>query len=90
MDENLFKKWFEFRSEILESNMNEEDINHLFDFEDVARKILENVLEDKVDFVADVLKMLEDDVFDYISYWTDKYYREGLADGIQLIGGNIK
>lgn len=65
MDKNLFEKWFEFRSEMIESNMNEEDISHLFDFEDVTMRILENVPKDKVDFVADALNRLEDDVFNY-------------------------
>ena len=38
-------------------------------------------------YVEKQLKQLDDNFFDYICYWNEKYYRNGFCDGSQLVMG---
>ena len=41
-------------------------------------------------YVEKQLKQLDDNFFDYICYWNEKYYRNGFCDGIQIISGTLE
>ncbi len=64
-----------------------EDKKHFICFEEVSERILKNVPEQNKKYVEKQLKLLDDNFFDYICYWNEKYYRNGFCDGVQLIGG---
>ena len=64
-----------------------EDKKHFICFEEISEKILRNVPEQNKKYVERQLKQLDDNFFDYICYWNEKYYRNGFCDGVQLIGG---
>ena len=36
-------------------------------------------------FIQKQFNQLDDNLMDYISYWKEKYYRNGFCDGVQLI-----
>ena len=41
-------------------------------------------------YVQKQLDKLDDNFMDYLSYWNEKYYRNGFVVGVQLISGCIE
>ena len=56
-------------------------------FDEISEKILRNVPNKNKKYVRKQLEILDNNFLDYISYWNEKYYRNGFVDGIQLIEG---
>ena len=50
---------------------------------------MKNFPEQNKKYVEKQLKQLDDNFFDYICYWNEKYYRNGFCDGVQIISGCI-
>ena len=38
----------------------------------------------------EIKKILDNNFLDYISYWNEKYYRNGFVDGVQMIVGCVE
>ncbi len=83
---DILKEWFEFREDSIASLTCAEDKKHFIRFKEISKKILKNVPEQNKKYVEKQLKQLDDNFFDYICYWNEKYYRNGCVDGVQLIG----
>ena len=64
-----------------------EDKKHFVYFDEISERILKNVPEQNKKYVEKQLKQLDDNFFDYICYWNEKYYRNGFVDGVELING---
>ena len=52
-----------------------------------SENILKNVPKQNQNYVKKQLEILDKNFMDYLSYWNEKYYRNGFVDGVQLIGG---
>ena len=88
--DDTLKKWFEFRDESLGRFTCEEDQKHCINFEDIAKKILQNVPDQNKKYVKKQLDLLDDSYLDYIFYWDEMYYRNGFVDGVQMALGCIE
>ena len=87
VNDDILKDWLEFREDFISSLASEEDKKHFIYFEEISEKILRNVPKQNKKYVEKQLKQLDDNFFDYICYWNEKYYRNGFCDEVQLIGG---
>ena len=86
---DLMTDWLDFRSEELETNLNEEDKRQLLKFDVFANRILDATLDSKKDYVSDVLDDLRDDFLQHCIYWNDKYYRAGFGDAVKLLNNAL-
>lgn len=89
VNDDILKDWLMFREDDLASLKCDEDRNHFVYFDEISERILKNVPEQNKKYVEKQLKQLDDNFFDYICYWNEKYYRNGFCDGVQLIGGSF-
>lgn len=87
VNDDILKDWLDFREDTIASLTCSEDKKHFICFEEILERILKNVPDQNKKYVEKQLKQLDDNFFDYIYYWNDKYYRNGFCDGVQLIGG---
>lgn len=62
---------------------------HSVYFDEISERILRNVPDKNKKYVRKQLEILDDNFLDYISYWNEKYYRNGFFDGLLLIGGSF-
>lgn len=90
VNDDLLKDWLLFREDELSSLTCEEDRKHWFYFDEISENILRNVPKENKKYVEKQLKKLDDNFFDYICYWNEKYYRNGFCDGIELIVSGLK
>jgi hypothetical protein len=87
VNNDILKDWLEFREETLYCTLSAEDKKHFVYFDEISERILKNVPEQNKKYVEKQLKQLDDNFFDYICYWNEKYYRNGFVDGVELING---
>lgn len=85
-EDDILRDWLDFREDTIASLTCVEDKKHFICFEEISENILRNVPEQNKKYVEKQLKLLDDNFFDYICYWNEKYYRNGFCDGVQLIG----
>lgn len=88
-ENDILKEWLNSREEGLLGYLTEEDKEHHMYFDEISEKILKNVPKQNRKFVRQQLNKLDDNFFDYICYWSEKYYRNGFVDGIQMIIGCV-
>ena len=88
-DNDILKDWLLFREEEISSLSCEEDKKHWVYFDEISDKILKSIPKNNRNYVKKQLDILDDNFFDYISYWNEKYYRNGFCDGVQIIKGFI-
>ena len=86
-DDDILKDWLLFREEEISSLSCEEDKKHWIYFDEISDKILKSIPKNNREYVKKQLDILDDNFFDYISYWNEKYYRNGFVDGSQLVMG---
>ena len=63
---------------------------HTIDFDEICERVLRNVPDMNQKYVKKQLKLLDGNFINYVSYWNEKYYRNGFCDGVNLIGGCLK
>ena len=85
VNDDILKDWLLFREEEISSLSCEEDKKHWIYFDEISDKILKSIPKNNREYVKKQLDILDDNFFDYISYWNEKYYRNGFVDGVQLI-----
>ena len=89
VNDDILKEWLLFREEEISSLSCEEDKKHWVYFDEISDKILKSIPKNNRNYVKKQLDILDDNFFDYISYWNEKYYRNGFCDGVQIIKGCI-
>lgn len=89
VNDDILKVWLDFREEDLCSLTCNEDRKHHIYFDEISERILKCVPKKDRKYVQKQLGFLDENFMDYIDYWNEKYYRNGFADGVQLIGGTI-
>lgn len=83
--DDLLKEWFNLREENGLDYLNEEDKKHTIDFDEICERVLRNVPDMNQKYVKKQLELLDRNFMDYVSYWNEKYYRNGFCDGVNLI-----
>ena len=86
-EDDILRDWLDFREDTISSIASKEDKKHFICFEEISERILRNVPEQNKKYVEKQLKQIDDNFFDYICYWNEKYYRNGFCDGSQLVIG---
>ena len=89
-DNDILKDWLNFREDTISSLNSEQDMKHWIYFEEIADKILKSIPKQNRKFVEKQLEQLDDNFFDYITYWNEKYYRNGFVDGSQIAMGCVE
>ena len=89
VNDDLLKDWLDFREETNLAYLTEEDKKHYIQFDEISERILKNVPKQNKKYVKKQLELLDRNFLDYVSYYNDKYYRNGFCDGIELISGCI-
>ena len=87
VNDDILREWLLFREDELPSITCDEDKKHWVYFDEISEKILRNVPKKNKKYVQKQLEILDDNFLDYLSYWNEKYYRNGFVDGIQLYFG---
>ena len=85
--EDILKEWLDFREDTELAYLTEEDKKHIIDFDEICEHVLRNVPDMNQKYVRKQLELLDRNFMDYISYWNEKYYRNGFCDGVNLISG---
>ena len=85
VSDDILKRWIEFREEEFLGYLSEEDKKHEINFDEICERILKNVPKKNRNYVTKQLDLLDRNYIDYVSYWNEKYYRNGFVDGVQLI-----
>ena len=83
--EDILKDWINFREEDLLRYVTEEDKKYNIYFDEISESILKNVPEQNKKYVQKQLEKLDHNFMDYFDYWTEKYFRNGFVDGVQVI-----
>ena len=89
VNDDILKDWLDFREDEIGALTCVEDKKHWIYFDEISERILKNVPEQNKKYVKKQFEQLDENFMDYISYWNEKYYRNGFCDGVQLIGGSI-
>ena len=87
---DILKDWLLFREDELSSLTCDEDRKHWVYFDEISERILKNIPKQNKNYVQKQLNILDDNFLDYLSYWNEKYYRNGFCDGVQLVGGCLE
>ena len=82
---DILKEWFGYREDTYFCNTNEQDKKYQINLEEIGDRILKNVSKQSQKYVKSQLELLDKNFFDYITYWNEKYYRNGFCDGIEII-----
>lgn len=87
VNDDILKDWFIYRDEDISALKSNEDKKHWIYLEEISEKILKNIPKQNRKYIEKQLEQLDNNFFDYITYWNEKYYRNGFCDGIELLNG---
>lgn len=85
VNNDILKEWFDYREDTYFCNTNEQDKKYEINLEEIGDRILKNVQKQNQKYVISQLDLLDKNLFDYITYWNEKYYRNGFCDGVEII-----
>lgn len=85
INNDILKDWFDYREDSYFCNANEQDKKYEINLEEIGDRILKNVPKQNQKYVKSQLDLLDKNFFDYITYWNEKYYRNGFCDGVEII-----
>lgn len=82
---NILDEWFSIIEENLECNLNEEDKQYSYSFENYEDALLELVNANSFKLAKNYLDNLEEEIFDSMKHFNKKYYFAGFLDAINII-----
>ena len=85
VNNNILNDWFIFREQSFICNTSKEDKKHFINLDKIYNTILENIPKENQKIIKQQLDLIDKNILDYISYWNEKYYKNGFSDGINLI-----
>ena len=86
-EDDILKEWFDFREETYLCYADKQDGENEFKFDFFRENILKNIPKQNRTYVEKQLDLLYDDFMRYLTYITEKYYRNGFVDGSQIAMG---
>lgn len=87
---DILKKWYDCMEEAYLCYMTDEDTKHNLNFDRFSENVLKNVPKQNQKCIEKQLDLIYEDFMNYVTYITEKYYRNGFVDGVQLIMGCIE
>ncbi len=87
VNNDILKDWLEFREDEIFATNSKKDKEHYLYFDELSFNILMNVSEKNKKYVQKQIDILYDNFINYLEYWNEKYYRNGVVNGVQLIKG---
>ena len=87
VDDDILRDWLSIREQEVFCTLTGEDKKHHIYFDELSENILKNVPKQNQKYVKKQLEILDKNFMDYLSYWNEKYYRNGFVDGVQIISG---
>ena len=87
VNDDILRDWLSIREQEVFCTLTSEDKKHHIYFDELSENILKNVPKQNQKYVKKQLEILDKNFMDYLSYWNEKYYRNGFVDGVQIIGG---
>ena len=84
----LLKDQF-FREETNLAYLTEEDKKHYIQFDEISKRILNNIPKQNSKYVKKQLELLDRNFWDYVCYYNEKYYRNGFCNQVNLIGERV-
>lgn len=90
VNDDILREWLNIREQEEFCALTPEDKKHYIYFDEISENILKNVLKQNQKYVKKQFDKLNNNFMDYLSYWNEKYYRNGFVDGIQITIGFIK
>ena len=85
VNDDILRDCLSFREETIFGRLTEENKKHHIYFDEICESILKNVPKQNQKFVKRQLDKLDKNFMDYLCYWNEKYYRNGVCDGVQII-----
>lgn len=85
VNNDILKDWFLFREYDIASLTWDEDKHHWVYFDEISERVLRNAPDKNKKYVQKQLNFLNDNFWDYLGYWNEKYYRNGFCDAIELL-----
>ena len=87
VNDDILRDWLSIREQEVFCTLTVEDKKHHIYFDELSENILKNVPKQNQKYVKKQLEILDKNFTDYLSYWNEKYYRNGFVDGVQIISG---
>ena len=87
VNDDILRDWLNIREQEVFCTLTGEDKKHYIYFDELSENILKNVPKQNQKYVKKQLEILDKNFMDYLSYWNEKYYRNGFVDGVQIISG---
>ena len=87
VNDDILKEFWEYRDQTEFAYMTKEDKKHMIYFDEITSKILNSIPKQNRKFVQSQLNKLDDNFSEYVGYWSEKYYRNGFCDGVQMMKG---
>ena len=87
VNDDILRDWLSIREQEVFCTLTGEDKKHYIYFDELSENILKNVPKQNQKYVKKQLEILDKNFMDYLSYWNEKYYRNGFVDGVQIISG---
>lgn len=84
---DILKRWYDCMEEVYLCYMTEQDKFHNLKFDTYMDNILKSLPKQNKDYAEKQLNLIYDDFMKYLDYITEKYYRNGFVDSVQLIKG---
>ena len=86
-DNDILSDWISIREQELIGVLNSNDKKHSLYYDELFDKILNSIPKRNRQYVQKQLDEIDNNFTDYLVYWTEKYYRNGFVDGVQIIIG---
>ena len=86
-DNDILSDWISIREQESIGVLNSNDEKHSLYYDELFDKILNSIPKKNRQYVQKQLDKIDDNFTDYLVYWTEKYYRNGFVDGVQIIVG---
>lgn len=87
---DILKRWYDCMEEVYLCYMTDEDTKHNLNFDRFSENILKNIPKQNQKYIEKQLDLIYENFMNYVTYITEKYYRNGFVDGVQLIVGCIE
>ena len=87
VNDDILRDWLSIREQEVFCTLTGEDKKHHIYVDELYENILKNVPKQNQKYVKKQLEILDKNFMDYLSYWNEKYYRNGFVDGVQIISG---
>ncbi|MDO5555677.1 MAG: hypothetical protein Q4G09_03205 [Clostridia bacterium] len=81
---DLLKEWILFRDEAL-ATLTKEDKKHPLRFEEFEDKLIKSLPYKNREYARIVTAKMYDDFLDFSNYYSEKYYRAGFGDCLNLV-----